>query len=1102
MHRTVVYGLLSLGLSLPSLSMAQDNASCATGAHLEGGRSYQVRLPTHDGYETSFQVLEPDRFDCANRARGAHPLVLDGPGYAGGRSTGGFADWREAGYTVISWDPRGFGDSGGTVRVMDPEFEGQDLLTILDWAEQNLDYLAWRDERSDTFVARPTDASSVAGGVNLVLGALGGSYGGGYQMLLLTVDPKNRLDAITPEITWHDLRDALNPGDVQKSLWNVLLIAVGENAGHASNGPPLEDGQDPFIKETTARAIATGEFSRQALDWFHYHGLGYWCAANGLPAMPYPDYAPDLIPMIDVAGSYNVPPRDEDGRPGLGEFLVAPADPTRYFEGLDVLIVQGMIDTLFNYNQAWWNAQCLRAAGARVNLYTHNGGHVLPTIQSPDKLTSDTGTCGADRRTWMDARLRGRGEVALADTCFALGTEGDSITMPAEAVLAPQPLGGNAAFTVRDVAGMLPLGGAPAVSGAPGLASVSGQSLSQVSLGTVDEELILAGIPHLNVTVATPAGLNELVHETAGNGPCMSQPVPLRSIGCDSILYVGLGRRTAELPTFGLIDDQIQPLRGLGRHDVDLVGVAERLHPGDELALLFYAAHPQYFGSASRDLLSPVLLVSGTVDLPLYAVGADGQAELGTLRELLPAGPATPPAASGIGRGGSVTPAALWLLLLAAGRRLGRQRRHGLLAAGALTLLCACQGEQPGPADRAAVDPGDTPGHPYGDYQSENYSGTGNWLCHPDNTGPSNYCRSNLDTLSVVADGTATVLPFEEAAAPTFDCLYYYPTTSLDPTPNSDFIPDIHEIETVRAQAARYAQHCRVFAPLYRQVTLTTLIGNVVLGSALDLLPVNLSEGAGAMAYADVLDAFKQYIVHESAGRGFVLIGHSQGAGHLKRLIAEEIEPDDALHARMISAHLTGTSVAVPIGRDVGGHFFRTPGCRRADQYNCVVSYSTFRAGDPFLESGPRFGVTGDAATEALCTNPAALAGGEAVLDPRIPFQPPPAFQVLLLPMNRGSAGPYDNRLRNALVAQTTQTRFYSVPDQLRAECMLGSESGVSYLELRIDADPNDPRADDYAGEFVGGNGWGLHLLDMQAALGDLVELARQQAWAWQQAQK
>lgn len=602
-----------------------DHASCATDYKLEGNRSYQVTLPTHDGQTLSFQVLEPKTFDCANVAHGAHPLMLHGPGYSGSRSTSGFDNYRAKGYTVISWDPRGFGDTTGTVRVMDPEFEGQYLLQILDWAEQHLDYLAWRDEATGAFAARPTDASSVANGVNLLVGAQGGSYGGGYQLLILAVDAKKRLDAVAPDITWHDLRNALNPGDVIKSAWDLALSAAGEGVGHSSLGSPENDGQDPFIKETLARGAAMNEFPRQALDWFHYRGLGYWCAAAGLPANGYPAYGADAVPMVDPMGSYNVPPRAADGRPGFGEFLVQPQGALTHFQGLEVLLTQSLQDTLFNFNEAWWNQECLVAAGANVTLYTHNGGHTLP-VQSPDTQTPPGGaSCGPDREAWFEAKLRGTGNVVLDEVCFAVDADpAHNVKLTRDEVLAPQPrTGADGAFTRREVATSVPV-----PNGVFALGQASGNAPVALSLGVAQQAGLLAGIPHVALTVASLGGANEL----AGCSPPAS---PTRT-GCDSITFAGLGVKRAGAPTYELIDDQLQPLRGLGAHEVDLVGIAERLAPGDELALLLYGNHTQFVTSYSRDLSIPAVNVGGTVDLPLYGFDAAGRPQAALAGGVLP----------------------------------------------------------------------------------------------------------------------------------------------------------------------------------------------------------------------------------------------------------------------------------------------------------------------------------------------------------------------------------------------------------------------------------------------------------------------------------
>ena len=106
---------------------------------------------------------------------------------------------------------------------------------------------------------------------------------------------------------------------------------------------------------------------------------------------------------------------------------------------------------------------------------------------------------------------------------------------------------------------------------------------------------------------------------------------------------------------------------------------------------------------------------------------------------------------------------------------------------------------------------------------------------------------------------------------------------------------------------------------MYRQVTLTALR---------DLMAGKASAADRKLAYLDVEAAWYNYLKRDNAGRGVVLIGHSQGAGILKQLVAGVIEKDADMRRKMIAAYLIGTNVAVPPGGDVGGDFKRTKLCK------------------------------------------------------------------------------------------------------------------------------------------------------------------------------
>lgn len=566
--------------------------SCSGGAPAEGGLSYPVTLESDSGETIAFQVLEPiGRINCAK----GHPLVLHGHGFGGSRSTEGFENYRESGFAVISIDQRGFGESTGTVRVMDPEFEGRDLIRILDWAEENLEYLQYRNEPSLPRELNP----------NLVVGAIGGSYGGGFQLLLHGQDPKQRLDALVPDITWYDLRYSLNPGNVIKSGWALLLTSLGE-AGSTGEG---NKGLDPIVRETLAQGATRNRFPEAGLDFFYYHSPAYRC--TGEP--------------VSVSGSS-----------GLLSYQINPpaydVEPTPYPK-VNVLLTQGMKDTLFNFNDAWRNFECLKARGGDVRLLTHQTGHVLP-VEAPDELqpgelldptagllevpgfqgAGGDFACGeipiADATlNWLQHQLQGKPldryfEGTDSQVCLSLES-GQSINVPMASFPAPDLAGGvleGPGVVTRTVATLQPVpNGYEAVAAAT-------QPPAALPLGRVGEAgAILGGIPTARLTVA----------DLAGRSTCELELDPYAP-GCDPIVFIGLGKRAGGESRWQLIDDQIMPVRGLKDQAViELVGVAEALAPGDELALLVYGFHPQYPASWSRDALIPFVNLQGSVQLPI-----------------------------------------------------------------------------------------------------------------------------------------------------------------------------------------------------------------------------------------------------------------------------------------------------------------------------------------------------------------------------------------------------------------------------------------------------------------------------------------------------
>ena len=137
--------------------------------------------------------------------------------------------------------------------------------------------------------------------------------------------------------------------------------------------------------------------------------------------------------------------------------------------------------------------------------------------------------------------------------------------------------------------------------------------------------------------------------------------------------------------------------------------------------------------------------------------------------------------------------------------------------------------------------------------------------------------------------------------------------------------------------------------------------------------------------------AFETYLKKYNHGRGFVLIGHSQGSFVLRQVIAKQVDAKPAVRKLLISAILLGGNVLVKNGSDVGGDFKHVPACHSDTQTGCVIAFSTFDQTPPadslFGRVNGSLGTSGKN-VHVLCTNPAALGGGSGKLDPIFPSKP------------------------------------------------------------------------------------------------------------------
>jgi hypothetical protein len=342
------------------------------------------------------------------------------------------------------------------------------------------------------------------------------------------------------------------------------------------------------------------------------------------------------------------------------------------------------------------------------------------------------------------------------------------------------------------------------------------------------------------------------------------------------------------------------------------------------------------------------------------------------------------------------------------------------------------------------------------------------WLCRPGER--DNPCETDLTATLVGRAGATRVVHAAAAASPPVDCFYVYPTVSDSPTVNANLQIGLRETAVALTQASRFSQVCKVYAPVYRQITL----------GALDH-PKRITLANALVSYRSVVSAFRDYLAHYNQGRGIVFIGHSQGATILIRLLQQEVDRRPSVRRRLVSALLLGGNVTVPRGRTTGGDFAHIPACTSSTTTGCVVAYSSFTAKPP---PGSQFGrTTSDAGVRFLaprrpspklrvmCVNPAAPSGGTALLDPYLPSLALNAFP---------SATPL-----------SVQTPWVAFPGEYIGRCE--SSGNATWLQVtRTAAADGSPVLTRVQQPAIG-----LHVLDVNIALGNLVRLVGSEANAY-----
>ena len=291
-----------------------------------------------DGTKIAISIFKPAGADASSKV----PVVLHSHGWGGSRATAvdAMKPFLNAGFGVVSIDQRGHGESEGQAHVQDPKRETEDVKAVIDRVAE----LTWVQPNTSG------DGDVIAN--DPVLGAIGGSYGGGYQTMTaldeIADEGRTRFDAIAPEITWYDLPESLAPQKVVRTAWTALLYAVG-----AANVPQ-------FIHEGFAWGSTTGQWP---------DGTLYGQPIPGAPDLDSVFHKHGPIAFVEKGIRINVP----------------------------VLLRQGISDNLFNLNQGLKIFDKAVTDGARDQSYFigYNGGHALPNAV-PAGTSAGSDGCSPD----------------------------------------------------------------------------------------------------------------------------------------------------------------------------------------------------------------------------------------------------------------------------------------------------------------------------------------------------------------------------------------------------------------------------------------------------------------------------------------------------------------------------------------------------------------------------------------------------------------------------------------------------------------------------------------------------------------------------------
>ena len=361
----------------------------------------------NDGTKIAITEFKPEGASATSQV----PVIFQSHGWGGQRSqapTGEITAFLEAGFGVVSIDQRGHGQSGGQANVQDPDLEAEDIQAVID-------HVAGLD-----WVLHDTDASGQPIPNDPVLGAIGGSYGGGYQTMTaldeIQETGSTRFNALVPEITWYDLPESLAPQRVPRTAWTAVLYGAGARM------------LPQYVHVAQAWGASTGQWPDGTLY-----------------GQPFPA-APDLDSEFHEHGPVAFVER--------GVKLDIP-----------VLVRQGASDNLFNLNQGLQIFRNAVTDEARSQSFfvSGNGGHNLPNVAPPGApMGAPLGMVDACSGNWTAKRIdffqrvfSGTPTEGLYPTQYSFTDLDQATCIPAEAFstesLPVDPLGTGGTVTTTGV---------------------------------------------------------------------------------------------------------------------------------------------------------------------------------------------------------------------------------------------------------------------------------------------------------------------------------------------------------------------------------------------------------------------------------------------------------------------------------------------------------------------------------------------------------------------------------------------------------------------------------------------------------------------------